>query len=93
MRVPQANRKQPLRGGAAGCGAESSPGLDGCLFGSALDALPYSWLCGPLGAALACAGVSAGAGCCVPVSRALALRVGKTGTGEFQAGRVTQHEV
>lgn len=91
VRVSQANRKQRLRGGAAGCGAESSPGLDGCLAGSVLDALPCAWLCGSLGVASACAGVSAPADCCVPVSRAVALRAGKTGTGEFQAWRVTQH--
>lgn len=91
VRVTQANRKQQLRGGAAGCGAESSLGPDGCLAGSVLDALSYTWLCGSLGAPSACAGVSASTGCCVPVFRATALRVGKSGTGEFQAGKVTQH--
>lgn len=36
VRAPRANEKRRLRGGAARCGAESSPGLDGCLAGSAL---------------------------------------------------------
>lgn len=45
-----------------------------------------------MGAASPCAGVSAPAGCCVPVFRVAALRAGKMGTGEFQVGRITQHE-
>lgn len=82
--MPQTNRRRRLRGGAANCGAELSPSLDGGLAGSALDSLSHAWLCGCLGAALACAGISAPAGCCVPVFRAAALRARKTGTGECQ---------
>lgn len=83
VRVPQTNRGRRLRGGAASCGEESPPSVDGGLAGSALDS-SHAWLCGCLGAALACAGISAPAGCCVPVFRAAALRARKTGTGECQ---------
>ncbi|XP_044897871.1 corrinoid adenosyltransferase isoform X5 [Felis catus] len=55
--------------------------LDGSLAGSAPDELPGAWLCGDWDPALACAGASAPAGCCVPVSRAAAPRAWKTGTG------------
>ncbi|XP_026899860.1 corrinoid adenosyltransferase MMAB isoform X1 [Acinonyx jubatus] len=55
--------------------------LDGSLVGSAPDELPGAWLCGDWEPALACAGASAPAGCCVPVSRAAAPRAWKTGTG------------
>lgn len=60
--------------------------LDGSLAGSAPDELPGAWLCGDWDPALACAGASAPAGCCVPVSRAAAPRAWKTGTGECLAG-------
>lgn len=91
VRVRQTNRGRRLRGGAASCGAESSPSVDGGLAGSALDS-SHAWLCGCLGAALACAGISAPAGCCVPVFRAAALRARKTGTGECQLQHLREWE-
>lgn len=81
VRVPLTNRKRRLGGGAAGCGAEPFSGLDGCLAGSVLDWFSSAWPCGCLGAALACAGILASAGCYVPVFRAAALGARKTGTG------------
>lgn len=69
---------------------ESPQDLDGSLAGSVPYQSPGAWLCGVWEFALACAGASAPASYCVPVSRAAAPRAWKTGTGEYLAGRVTQ---
>ena len=69
---------------------ESTRNLDGKLAGSAFDERPGAWLCGAREVALACASALEPASYCVPVSRAVALRAWKTGTGEYLAEKLTQ---